>query len=38
MKTMKKPLLFIFATLMTMSVFATSALAADIPTPTSNGE
>jgi len=31
MKTLKKPLLFISATLMTMSVVATNALAADIP-------
>ena len=31
MKTKKRPLLFIFATLMTMSVIATNALAAEIP-------
>ncbi|MEA4895793.1 MAG: hypothetical protein VB064_11095 [Oscillospiraceae bacterium] len=37
MKAMKKPLLFFFALLMTMSVVATNALAADIPLVELNG-
>ena len=37
MKTKKRPLLFIFATLMTMSVIATNALAAEIPSAEPNG-
>jgi len=37
MKAMKKPLLFIFATLMTMSIVATNAFAADIPSVELNG-
>lgn len=36
MKTKKKPLLFIFAALLTMNVIAANAFAAEIPEPTTN--
>ena len=37
MKNKKKTMLFIFATLMTMNVIATSALAAELPSVTPDG-